>query len=260
MALLITHPAPPQAPLARRQRLLAATGFLWDSAATEHATVYVDKRTYPRPSPAAFAQLVEHDLALAAKRLTLPLPSGLAVFVVRREADTETLLGARVRGLTWGAERTILVLDNDTLAAPLRHELVHAITSAAWGQPAEPYWWISEGIAVAIDGCGGQPARAVAKRLLLQSRLPALEAVLDSLPSLPLGEGYAAAGSFADFLEARYGRATWKTLWVAGSRQLAAVTRTPLPKLEASWRAFVRESATTAPAATLDRFAGRNCT
>jgi hypothetical protein len=219
-----------------------------------HATVFIDTLAHPEHSPETFAHLLERDLAFVARRLALPAPAGLAVFVVSRDTDVESLIGGRQRGLSWGAERTILLLDNDTLAAPLRHELAHTVTFAAWGQPAEPSRWITEGIAVAVDGCSGQPARAVAKRLLLQHRLPGLETVIDSLPSLPLGEGYAAAGSFLSFLEVRYGHATWKALWVGGSSQLKVLTGR-----DAAWRTFVRKSATTAPMTTVARLAGRNC-
>lgn len=259
-ALLVPGVVGAQAPTLSRHGLRAATNITWDSATSPHTTTYVDRRAGPSRGAARLAARAERDLRTVTAWLSLPPPDEIAIFVVTRHEDMVALGGGLQRGLTRGAERVVLLLDNDTLAAPLRHELVHVVTSVAWGQPAEPFRWLSEGIAVAVDGCAGHPARAVARRLLEADRLPGLGEIIDRLPALPPGEGYAAAGSLVGFLRDEYGVGALKTLWREGAAKLPLVTGSSLQDLDAAWHRYVAQSPASAPASVLPRMAGRSCT
>jgi hypothetical protein len=183
-----------------------------------------------------------------------------SVFFVGSDRQLQLLVGWKGRGWASGQERVVVVVTNDTLPPQLRHELSHVLTFQAWGRPAEPSAWLTEGIATTTESsCAGHEIRAVSKRLLIAGVLPPIQTVTKQFRSLPLGIAYVAAGSFMEYLEYRVAPDIAPRLWRAGSDSLPALTRLTWKQLEDGWHEYLRKATRTAPEAVLASLRGRAC-
>ena len=118
------------------------------------------------------------------------------------------------------------------------HELVHVIARAVGPTQAE---WLSEGIAVWLDGTAPRTHRQRAHELLRDGALPGLDALFTRFRSLEAG--YPAAGALVGYLIEREGMATFLRLYTSDQPRAAleSLYDAALEELESAWHARLRE-------------------
>ncbi len=190
----------------------------------------------------------EYDAAAVTGDLGLGRPPRAVVWIYRGAEEKRRLVGAGRTSFTkpWLAE--VHVNDEGTPHPVLRHELVHALASAAatgpLGVPARAGVLVNagliEGLAVAVEvPAGPYSVHQWTRALRDQGRLPPLASLLgwSGFFSAAPARAYTAAGSFLRYLIDRYGSAP-----VLGAYRRDDVARAlgrPLPELEAEWQRFL---------------------
>jgi len=170
------------------------------------------------------------------------------VGIYRSAEETRRLVGAGRTSFTkpWLAE--IHVNDEGAPHPILRHELVHALASAAAPGPLHVparagvvvNVGLMEGLAVAVDPPSGSwDVHAWTRALRDQGRLPPLASLLGASGffNAPPARAYTAAGSFLKFLLDRAGPRAVLAAYRAGD--VARALGRPLPELEAEWQRFL---------------------
>ena len=187
----------------------------------------------------------EYDAEAIARALGLARAPRVTVWIYRSPDEKRRLVGAGETSFTkpWLAE--VHLHDQGVPHPLLRHELVHALASAAapgpLRVPARAAVLVDaglvEGLAVALDvPADGHGVHEWARAMRDLGRLPPVEALLAAGGFLraPPSRAYVAAGSFVRFLLETRGAAA-----VLASYRLDDVARgtgAPLPALEAAWQ------------------------
>ncbi|WP_176062948.1 type VI secretion system protein [Anaeromyxobacter diazotrophicus] len=229
---------------ATRAELAGALGAVREGA---RCTVHL-----PREKSAEEAERLlldcEYDAAAVARALGLARAPRATVWLYRSAEEKRRLVGAGHTSFTkpWLAE--IHVHDQGVPHPVLRHELVHALASAAapglLGVPARKLLLVdaglTEGLAVAVEVPAGPfDVHAWTRALRDQGRLPPLASLLGPAGfwSAAPARAYTAAGSFLRFLLDRYGSAA--VLAAYAEDDVPRALGRSLPALEAEWQAFL---------------------
>jgi tetratricopeptide (TPR) repeat protein len=170
------------------------------------------------------------------------------VWLYRSAEEKRRLVGAGRTSFSkpWLAE--IHVHEQGVPHPILRHELVHALASAAAGGPLRVparagllvNAGLVEGLAVALEGpTGSFGVHGLARAMRDQGRLPQLASLLGAsgfFGAAP-ARAYVAAGSFLRFLLDRYGPAPVAAAYRSGD--VARALGRPLADLDAEWQRFL---------------------
>lgn len=249
-----------QTPRSAREDLLKSNQTRWDSLTVPGARLYFSTASVPKHRERSLARLTARAVTDVSRRLRISKPPVVTVVFVGSPVELPAHVGWRGRGWSSGRDTIAVVVTNDTLAPPLTHELTHILTYQAWGRPAEPSAWITEGIATSTSRrCGAHDIRAIGKMLLLAHRLPSIRRLIQDFRTLPQGETYASAGTFVDYLERRVSRDTPLRIWRAGADSLPAITGRAWHLLESEWHEYLERSPVTAPNSMHLTLAGRGC-
>jgi hypothetical protein len=190
----------------------------------------------------------EYDAHAVAAALGLSSPPRATVWIYRSAEEKRRLVGAGHTSFTkpWLAE--IHVNDDGVPHPILRHELVHALASAAAPGPLHVparagvvvNAGLLEGLAVAVDlPAGSFGVHAWARAMRDQGRLPPLASLLGAsgfFGAAP-ARAYTASGSFLRFLLDRDGPRPILAAYRDGD--VARALGRPLPELEAEWQRFL---------------------
>jgi hypothetical protein len=190
----------------------------------------------------------EYDAHAVATALGLSQPPRVTVWLYRSPEEKRRLVGAGRTSFTkpWLAE--VHVHEEGTPHPILRHELVHALASAAavgpLRVPARSGLIVNaglvEGLAVALDvPAGAFGVHDLARAMRDEGRLPPLAALLGAggfLGAAP-ARAYTASGSFLRFLLDRYGPAPVLAAYRRGD--VTAAFGRSLADLEAEWQRFL---------------------
>lgn len=190
----------------------------------------------------------EYDAQEVAAALGLARPPRATVWIHRSAAERRRLVGAAGTSFTkpWLAE--IHLVDEGVPHPLLRHELVHALASAAARGPLRvPARFgvlvdagLLEGLAVALEvPAGSFGVHAWARAMRDQGRLPTMAALLrpEGFLGAPPARAYTAAGSFLRFLLERHGQGP--VLAAYATDDLAGALGRPVAELEAAWQRFL---------------------
>ncbi|HEV7992865.1 MAG TPA: hypothetical protein VGP25_13625 [Gemmatimonadaceae bacterium] len=228
------------------------SGPAWDTVRSRHFIVHLE-----RPSSAASAAQMLDSLEAAwdgAVSLLRESPAGEThahVFVTRSRTRFPALLSPESKGLMTrlvGRGEVIILVQNDSVRAYTRHEVMHLVTWRVWGAAVTGNAWLIEGLATFADGrCQGSTIRAVGRDLLsARSSIRAGDLLTNFLSMYRSDRAatYVLAGTFVDYLWASRGRNGVKRLW-RGDDSLIDIGVLPGlgGDLTAGWRAHVARSA-----------------
>ena len=232
--------------------LRRTSGPGWSTARSRHFVLYVE-----RPSSVASATQMLDSLEdawvnavelLGARDVDeTPTP----VFVTRSRSRFGRLVPPVAKGLTTslaGGGDVMILVRNDTVRAHTRHEVMHLLSTRAWGTSRAHGAWLIEGLATFAEGwCQRSTIRAVGRDLLAARPAVVANDVLTNF--LPMWESdraaaYVLAGTFVDYLWATRGRDGVRRLW-QGTDSLSDAAMVPgLPgALTAGWRAHIKRVA-----------------
>lgn len=190
----------------------------------------------------------EYDADAVAAALGLSRPPRATVWLYRNAEEKRRLVGAGRTSFTkpWLAE---IHLNDEGVPHPvLRHELAHALASAAADGllrvPARAGLLVNvglvEGLAVAVEGPSGPfGIHGLARAMRDQGRLPPLASLLGAggfFGAAP-ARAYTASGSFLRFLLDRYGPAPVLAAYRGGD--VGSAFGRPLAELDAEWQRFL---------------------
>jgi hypothetical protein len=229
---------------ATRAEIAAALGA---SRQGPRCTVHLARERRPSEAERALRDC-EYDAAAVAGGLALAHPPHVTVWVYRSPEEKRRLVGAGRTSFTkpWLAE--IHVHDEGVPHPLLRHELVHALASAAAPPPlrvpARALVLVDagllEGLAVALevprDAEGVHPWT---RALRDQGRLPPLASLLGTAGFFGAApaRAYTASGSFIRFALERYGAG--RVLAAYRTDDVPGALGRPMAELEAEWHRFL---------------------
>ena len=133
---------------------LELPGLRWSHQTTLNAEIYVLEGSRAERWTGTLPSTVERAIAADLAWLNEPTPGRrLNLFFVGTPKELALLVGSGVGNFSATDEGTAFMIA-DTLAPPIRHEIMHLLTWRYWGTPAST--WLSEGVAtLAAGGCGG---------------------------------------------------------------------------------------------------------
>jgi hypothetical protein len=226
---------------------LNTAGPGWDSTTSRHFAVHLE-----RPVRAnGVARMVDSLEAAWVASVDL-LHSAVAdeprvhVFVTASRTRFGPAVGLEAKGLTThlpDGSYVVVLVQNDSVRAYARHEVMHVVSSRAWGTPSSA--WLNEGLATFADGrCQGTTIIAVGRDLLAARPGSTATELLTNFIPLWRSEratAYVLAGTFVDYLWSTRGRAGMYRLW-RGTDSLEDVSILPGAggPLTARWHAHVR--------------------
>jgi hypothetical protein len=195
----------------------------------------------------------EHAFALLAET---PTAEPFWMVYVDSRADMQRLVGRPVGG--W-ADPTARAAANVVTAdgrSPDRHEMMHVATGVAWGVPAGPWAWISEGLATYASGeCGDAGIQSLAAALVHTGAAVPLNRLIHHFFELDEVGAYLQSASVVGYIREVFGTSALRAIWQEGPAAVPVVTGKDIAALERDWRAFVSRfpAATTALEAVHER-------
>lgn len=188
--------------------LLRTPGPEWSSGQSRHFVVHIE-RPVAANGVARMLDSLEAAWKNAVTRLgeTVREDPRAHVFVIRSRVRFAGVVSPESKGLTTrlrdGIDVVVLV-QNDSVRAYTRHEVMDLVSWRAWGAPGESRAWLSEGLATFADGhCQGVPTLAVARDLLAARpalRVSDVAAEFANMVRTERAAAYLLAGSLVDYL------------------------------------------------------------
>ena len=228
-------------PLSAQQRapaeLLKRRGFAWRTDSAEHFILHADTSARAVRSDLLLFRL---DRALARARVltgTRADSTRIHVFAVGSRARMKTLVGRRTNGIAYHRTATVGLVITSDWAASAAHEVFHVVAMRGWGPGPV---WLNEGMAVfADDQWRGSKLHDAARTLAAANRLASFARLVRKFRDLDENVAYPQAGSFAQYLYERYGRAVIRVLWREDLAAVQKLTGKDVVQLEREWRAFL---------------------
>ena len=246
--------------------LLRSEGPRWQEARSSHFLLYTERGPRLPLAPTALLDSLEDAWKHASSFLgALPRDeSPVTVLVTRSAARFPGVLAATSRGVmrptTTGGEVIILV-NNDSIRAFTRHEVMHVVARRVWGLPGAP--WVDEGIATLADGrCQSTNVLAVARDVLRAE--PTLTAANLST-RFAKGAGpflgnrlraYALAASMVAFVDDHDGRQALQSVWRNGVLPRDAQMGDTFTR---AWRQYVERAAAGQHGLSTESLDSRGC-
>jgi hypothetical protein len=234
---------------------LQIPGLDWSHQTTRNAEIYVLKGSRAERWARTLPSIVERAIAADLLWLNEPAPGHrLNLFFVGTPKELALLVGSGVGNFSATGEGTAFMIA-DTLAPPIRHEIMHLLSWRFWGPPAST--WLSEGVAtLAAGGCGGYTVDELVAAIRHDGMIVPLDSLWHRFPQY--GEpgliAYMEAASLIGFVDRTFGRKALRRLWAPGAdgevRQRIGVD---LPTLETQWRMAIAQREPTVSWATIWR-------
>lgn len=227
-----------QAPAGLAAAALADTSYHWISRTGSMVRVHFLAGTYAARHQDSLVTLVragrEQDMALLG--LT-SYDDSIDVFFVENRPQMEALVRQRATGFADTHHRAVFLMTNPTWRAFERHEIMHVLSTASWGDPAPPGAWILEGLAQFADGrCGGYPIDPVVVGLAGRDGYVPLDTLVTRFRALNDLTAYLEAASVVGYVYRTYGRDAVRALWRGGLDAARAATGRTAVELEHAWR------------------------
>ena len=250
-------------------------GPVWSTGQSKHFILYVERPTsavniavvpsgargaLPLSSRAQSRDLHSSDVARMLDSLETAWTSALEllgaryvdetripVFVTRSRSRFGRLVPPEAKGLTTsltGGGDVMILVQNDSVRAHTRHEVMHLVSRRAWGASRRYGPWLIEGLATFADArCQTSSIRAVGRDLLASRRSVVADDLLTNFVPMWRSDraaAYVLAGTFVDYLWASRGRDGVHRLW-QGIDTLSDAAMVPglAGELTSGWRAHV---------------------
>lgn len=237
--------------------LIQSAGPAWSRLESSHFVVYNEARGAKAQSLVDSLEAAwTHALALLGK--PIHDQSAITVFVTTSRTRFPRLMSPVTKGLTTmtGDGRDLIVLvQNDSVRAYTRHEVMHALVKRAWGSgPRSNAAWFGEGLATFADGtCRNLPLSVIARDLLRSQptmTVARLRAEFLQLHSTTRAAAYVFAGSLVEYLWTARGRDGVERLWRESDSLMTYPSSPALQALpnarsvvDREWRAYVEREA-----------------
>ena len=228
--------------------LLETPGPRWASARSSHFVLHLE-RSARGTSVVAMLDSLETAWRRAVELLATSVADGeqVNVFVTASRTRFAGLVTPEARGLTTrlpNAGTIVLLVRNDSVRDYVQHEVMHVVSSAAWGPTRSGLAWLAEGLATFADGrCQNSTIDAVGRDLLAARPGFTAEMLMDHFSDLWRSEraaSYVFAGTLVDYLWSSRGRDGVRRIWQGQAR---IVDVGPLPgtagELTTGWRQYV---------------------
>jgi hypothetical protein len=208
--------------------------FQWQTATTEHFTIYYESNSATVPRLDEIKKSVEASRASVLKLIQVEeFPDRIHVFLVDSRPRMKVLMGAEQFGGAIAKIRVVFAVVNATNNGCSTHEFCHVIASSVWGKPER---WIDEGFASFSDE-RWRNRDMLAARLAAQDRLLPLKTLAEDFLKHPEGVTYIESSSFLGYVIERHGMEKFKEVWNGGFKRLPRVLGRSAPELEVEWRA-----------------------
>jgi hypothetical protein len=237
------EPAPAPEPLTGLARqAMDHPGVTWRELDGEAVRVHYQPGTFGARHVAALTRSADGALKTAVALVDSgPYEHPLNVFLLTSRDQMIDLLGIRATGFAdWRSNSVFLVVRDDWRAFDL-HEITHVVSMSKWGEPAEPVWWIREGLAVYADGrCRDHSVDEVAAGYLSRGQLPRAADLIDRFREQGEMRGYLSSGSLVGYLVETFGMRKVEAVWKQGGDTIETVLGTKLDDIDRGWRAKLR--------------------
>jgi hypothetical protein len=175
------------------------------------------------------------------------------VFVTSSRTRFAGVVAPQVKGLTMrlrSGDDLIVLVENDSVRAYSRHEVMHLVASRGWGRASR--LWLAEGLATFADGrCQTSTTLAVGRDLLAARPMLRIQDIDENFLTMSLterGTAYVFAGTLVDYLWSSRGRDGVRRLWMGRDSLIDVGVLAGLAGEEtAAWRAYVARKAGVTP-------------
>jgi hypothetical protein len=165
-------------------------------------------------------------------------PSPIRALIVSSRGEMSEIVGGPAGGVAFVDDHAVAFIAAGG-RGPIRHELMHLISVEAWGMPAEPVAWASEGLGTLAPGtCAGHTIRALGSLMLSSGELPSIRSLIDDFSFASI-HSYLASAGLVEFIAVKYGTPTFQVYWSNGFPAGLARSGRTLEALEEEWHQFL---------------------
>lgn len=231
-----------EAPSGLEARALADTHYVWKALRGEAVRVHYRPDTFAARHVVALTRSADAAVRRAVEVVGIEhYDRPVDVFFFDTRDQLIDFVRVPATGYADWASSSVFLVCNPTWRAFDTHEITHVVSIDTWGVPAEPVWWIREGLAVYADGrCRDHAVRALAAEYLRRGELPHARDLIDRFSEVGEMPGYLGGGSFVEFLYDTYGVDAVRKIWQRGGDAIEPVLGTSLDDLDARWRESLR--------------------
>ncbi len=233
-----------EAPSGLEQQALADTHFVWQTLRGEAVRVHYVSGTFAARHIVALERSADASVKRAmqvvgVERYERPVD----VFFFQSRDQLVDFLGVPATGYADWRSSSLFLVCSPTWRDFDTHEITHILALNAWGEPAEPVWWIREGLSVYADGrCREHAVRALCAEYLRRGKLPHVRDLIFKFREVGEMPGYLGSGSFVGFLYETFGRDAVKKIWQQGGEAIEKILDTSLEELDARWRGSLKSA------------------
>lgn len=239
-------PAPPaidwdEAPTGLEQQALTDTHFVWHTLRGEAARVHYRPGSFAARHAVMLMRSADASVRRAIEIVGIEhYERPVDVFFFDTRADLIDFVGVPATGYADWESSSVFLVFSPTWRAFDTHEIAHVVSINTWGVPAEPIWWIREGLSVYVDGrCREHTVQALAAEYLRRGELPHASDLIYRFANVGEMPGYLGSGSFVGFLYETYGVEAVHRIWQQGADAIETVTGASLDGIDARWRAWL---------------------
>jgi len=229
---------PREAPTGLEREALEHPGYTWHTFDGAACRAHYQPDTFAARHIAALTRSADASLARAVDLVGEgPYTRPLDVFFIDSREQMMDLISVRATGYAdWHSSSVFLVVRPDWRSFDL-HEITHVVSINRWGEPAEPVWWIREGLAVYSDGrCREHSVDEIAAEFMRRGELPKVRDLIDRFADVGEMPGYMCSGSLVGYLIDHYGIRKVKKIWQRGGHVIEQVLGVRLDTIDRDWR------------------------
>ena len=212
------------------------SSFLWVADSLEkNLTLYFEKNSYAEKNLEVLKLRVKQHLKNTKNFIGIETyDKSIHYFILENRNRMKVLVGYETNGNASPRNNLITTIFSDKINSVYsNHELFHLIAMNLWGYPET---WINEGMAVySDDGWHGYNLHELSKYLIDNEEFISIDKLTKNFRHYDDMVTYPLLGSFAKFIEERYGRETIKLFWTKGRRKTIRHIGKSLNDFEKEW-------------------------
>lgn len=228
-----------QSPARAVDQALASEAARWEQSATANFKLYFRPGVADRSARDLWGERLEAALLDNVRLLGVDYrPRPIRAIFVGSRPDMIEIAGGPYGGIALVDDHAIAFVTSGG-RAPIKHELMHLISVEAWGMPAEPMAWASEGLGMlAPQTCAGHTIRALGSLMLSRGDLPSIETLVERFSVSSL-HAYLGSASLVEYLLVVHGTPAFRVFWTDGFREGVRRLGVSNQELEEGWRQFL---------------------
>jgi hypothetical protein len=164
-----------------------------------------------------------------------PFTDSITVRVVSTREEMKKYTGLGAGGAISLQQKTVCLLSNEKEGPPIKHELMHMITTSTWGNPDRTSFWMNEGLAAfAENRCNAYNDEQIYRFLLEDKLLLPMDSLAADFYREPDMIAYHQAAFMVEYLLSNYGIEKFKDLWIRGFANFENIYGTSFTRVEIS--------------------------